>query len=99
MSVQIKTDRVHTTWKLQIQVKNKLGLILNFSGAKILRPTITNPLEFTWLTAKTSNKQCSRKSVCLSEMLWVELIMFFQSEPNMIQSKNKNRQIRNIFWS
>ena len=46
------------------------------SGAKILRPTITFPFEFTWITAGIYNKHV-RKSLCLTEMLWIELITLF----------------------
>ena len=50
-------------------------------------------------TARVFNKQHVKKSLCPTEMLWVELIMFFQQQRNIKQSKNRNGQIWNIFWS
>ena len=38
-----------------------------FSGAKIPGPTMTYPLEFTWVSAKISKKQLVRKSSCPTE--------------------------------
>ena len=48
-----------------------------FSGVTFPEPTITYPLEFMWIIAKIPNKQHLRKSSCPTEMLWVELLMFF----------------------
>ena len=70
-----------------------------FSRAEIQRTSRTYPPEFTLITAKISNKQNVRKSLWPTEMLLVELIMFFQPEHKKKQSKNRKGQIRNIFWS
>ena len=70
-----------------------------FSGAEKPRPNINSPLEFTWMTAKFLNKQHVRKNVCPTEMLWVELIMFFQPQYNIKQSRNRKGQIQKLFWS
>ena len=69
---------------------------LNFFGAKFPGPNITYPLEFTWITAKISNKWLVRKSLGPTEKLWVELIIFFQADRNVKQSKKRKGQIRNI---
>ena len=71
-----------------------------FSGAKIPIPTITYPLEFTWIKQKkktSTNKQHVEKSLCPTEMLWIELIMFFQFERNIKQSRNRKGQIQSYF--
>ena len=44
-----------------------------FSGAKFPGTVITYPLEFTWITAKISNKQLVRKSLTPTVLLWIEL--------------------------
>ena len=66
--------------------KNKLRFnrftYKKFSGPKFLGHIITYPLEFTWITAKTYNKQLVGRSLGPTEMLWVELKMFFQPERN-----------------
>ena len=49
-------------------------------------------------SAKTFNKQHVRKGLCPSDMLWVELIIFFQPERNIKHSKNRNGHIRSIFF-
>ena len=54
-----------------------------FSGVKVPGPVITYPLDFTWTVAKTSNKEHVRKTLCPSEILLSELIMFLQPEYNM----------------
>ena len=59
-----------------------------FSGAKIAGPVIIYPLQFTLITTKFSKNQHIRKSFSPTEMLCVELIMFFQPEPN----KNRLRK-------
>ena len=56
-----------------------------FPIVKIPRPFITYLLEFTWIFAKNSNKQHVRKSVCPLEILWVQLIMFFQPKRDIKQ--------------
>ena len=71
-----------------------------FSGAKITRPNITYPFELTWVTAKFSNKQHVRKSLCPTDILWVELISFNNSNVIYVKhNSNRKGQIRNIFWS
>ena len=55
--------------------------------------------EFTWINANFSNKQQVRKSLLPTGRLWVELIMFFQSERNIKQSKNRKGLIHKILWS
>ena len=67
-----------------------------FSGSIIPRPIITHLLEFKWITAKLSNIENVRISSCHTEMLWVELIMFFQPERNTKQSKNRKNKKRNM---
>ena len=56
-----------------------------FSGAKIPRPIIHDPLEFKWIIEEISKKQHVRKSLCPTEKLWAELITFFQPELNKIR--------------
>ena len=51
-----------------------------FCGAKVPRPIITYPIDFTLITAEISNKQHVRKKLCPTEMSWVEPIMFFLPE-------------------
>ena len=58
-----------------------------FSGAKIQRYIITDPLDCLGITAEISNKQYVRKSLCPTEMLWVKLIILFQPKRN----KNRNK--------
>ena len=70
-----------------------------FSGAKMPRFIITYPIGFTWITAKISNKHQVRKSLCPTEMLSVELIMFFQPKRDIKQSKNRKVHIRKISCS
>ena len=54
-----------------------------FSGAKFPGPIITYSLEFTWITAKVSDKQNKRNGLCPTEMLLVKLIMFIQPDRNI----------------
>ena len=42
---------------------------LMFSGAKIPRPIINYPLDFTWITARIFNNQHVRKRLCRTEIL------------------------------
>ena len=60
--------------------KERINKITNwmFSEAKISRSLITYPIEFTWITSKTSNKQFIRITICRTEMLWLEPIMFIK---------------------
>ena len=58
-----------------------------FSGAKILRPFITYPFEFTLITTKKANKQYVGKSLCPNQMFWVKLMMFFQPKRYIKQRK------------
>ena len=66
--------------RYKIKVRKIRFTCLMFSGAKIQRRAITYPLEFTWITAKKSNKLHLGKCLCQSEMLLVDLLMLFQPE-------------------
>ena len=66
-------------------------------GAKIPGPTITHPLEFTWITTKMFNKQHVRKILCPTEMLWVEQTMFFP--PNLILNRVKMGNVKYELFS
>ena len=54
-----------------------------FSGSKIPKPIITYPLDFTWIITKISNECVKKKSLCPTEMSWIELTIFFQPERNI----------------
>ena len=65
-----------------------------FSGAEIPKPIITCLFDFIWITAEISSKQLVIKSLYPTEMLWVELKKFFQSERNkngLEQEKSKTK--------
>ena len=70
-----------------------------FSGGKIPKPIIAFQLESTRTTAKISCKQHVRKSLCPTEMFWVELIMFFQTESNIKWNNKMKGKRRSIFPS
>ena len=71
-----------------------------FFRAKIQRPVITYPLHFTSITEKkNSNNEHVRKSLCPTEILWVELLFLFQPESNQKILVTRNVIYEFFFWN